>query len=222
MVATVWAMTRSFMNTLQPLLDGHPYTVAEYFWMHIRYVAPFTQRLSGEPWGPVTRAQYEQVLAHDDGPEMDAQVQAAQVDLDAMQAASGEKWQSEFDEARAASLAERASEAALCAHRIKALAEMKYEVIALPDEQPSPAGGMTTQQRMLADLRDKLRYQRERQLADDGSYASIESYREILMGGAVRRLADRIEARERVLKEQEATRAWMRGLAGVVPPPESV
>ena len=212
----------SYHHPLAPILEGAPYTIAEYFWLHVRSMSPFYQRLANEPYGPVTRAQFERVLAHDDRPVMEARVRAEEDRLKALYLKCDAEWQAEFDQRRAAWIDGRAESAATAKRRLVALRTMLAEAegMARPRETPS---GLDLKETMIAELRSEI----DRQVravesceVDDGSYESMPRYRSILLRGAQRRIGEEYAAMDRVVQEQEAARVWMRGLAAAVPPPE--
>jgi len=50
----------------------------------------------------------------------------------------------------------------------------------------------------------------------------MKVYRDTILMSLRRQLAEAHETMARVMREQDAAREWMRGLAKAVPPPESV
>ena len=212
----------SYHHPLAPLLEGAAYTLAEYFWLHARFMSPFYQRLANEPMGPVTRTQLERALAHDDRPAMEARVRESEEHLKALYLKRDAEWQAEFDQRRTASLEARAEAAATSARRLTALRAMLAEAEDMP-RPPSAPAGLDLKETLIAELRAEIDSQvrsAEGNKVDDGSYESMPRYRSILLRGAQRRVGEEYAAMDRVVQDQDAARVWMRGLAAAVPPPE--
>jgi hypothetical protein len=206
---------------VSPLLEGDAtYTFAEYFWTHVRTLAPFAFVLTGTPFGPVTQADIELVLAIDDVPQVEAELVKAAEELDDAEAIVMSEWRLRWMERREASIAEHERMQAVYQRRLASFEQMRREVIAMP---VNTLGLQNIQRAMLKELDEELTHINQRLGPWEGSgYESVEAFRASHIEGHRRRVMDREHTLATVKANQEHARTWLRGLVAAVPPPEAV